>query len=425
MDRRQMVAQRAREYFGERLEDVVHMIRQDRQEMRGWEEPAHLRAVVRSGIRERAVGGDRESAETALAEVEIGRAAGEPERGQQREAMGQILECGANGLEKVARNQVNEIQAEELLGLESALLLYGRPAVIVNQNQLGSVSPFWNLLEDLREEIEMAQRGVGRIELYGHPEYDWAGTGFLVNEQTLMTTRRTAELFAENRSGNWQFRPGISAWMDYRTEQAASAGYRVRNVIGVHDNYDLALLEVEPPQNSPGAPMPLACAAQWPTRVEGRPVYLVGYPVRDARRNEPETITRIFRDVYNVKRVQPGLLRGTMQFRDIQLLQHDCAPLGQSCGGAIIDLETQQVLGMQLYSRYLECGTAIPLWVLREDPLLRRAGVTFAEATAQQLENTTNQVQRLARSRYWNEVREFINNSYQRAFGSNGSMQVG
>lgn len=24
----------------------------------------------------------------------------------------------------------------------------------------------------------MAQRGVGRIELFGHPEYDWAGTGF-------------------------------------------------------------------------------------------------------------------------------------------------------------------------------------------------------------------------------------------------------
>ena len=185
------------------------------------------------------------------------------------------------------------------------------------------------------------------------------------------------------------------------------------------------MLEGERPQSTPGAPTPLAVAAQWPNRIEGRPVYLVGYPVRDARRNEPETITRIFRDVYNVKRVQPGLLRGTMQFRDIQLLQHDCAPLGQTCGGAIIDVETQQVLGMQLYSRYLECGTAIPLWVLREDPLLRRAGVTFAEATQQQLGVTTEQVARLARSRYWNEVREFINQSYLRAFGSNGNMQVG
>ena len=34
MDRRQMVVQRAREFLGERLDDVVHMVRQDRQELR-------------------------------------------------------------------------------------------------------------------------------------------------------------------------------------------------------------------------------------------------------------------------------------------------------------------------------------------------------------------------------------------------------
>src|SRR5436305_1671492 len=76
---------------------------------------------------------------------------------------------------------------------------------------------FGNRVEDQREDIEMAQRGVGRIELLGHPEYDWAGTGFLVNDNVLMTTRRTAELFIENRDGGWRFRPGITTWMDYRS----------------------------------------------------------------------------------------------------------------------------------------------------------------------------------------------------------------
>jgi hypothetical protein len=33
---------------------------------------------------------------------------------------------------------------------------------------------------------------------------------------------------------------------------------------------------------------------------------LIGYPVRDARRNESERIAQIFREVYNVKRVFPG-----------------------------------------------------------------------------------------------------------------------
>ncbi|HEV3263680.1 MAG TPA: serine protease [Gemmataceae bacterium] len=422
MDRRQMVAQRARDFFGERLDDVIHMVRQDRQGMRGWEEPAHVRAVVRRTIREGATT-ETEAVDVAVAELEFGRTAGEPDRGQQREAMGQLLEAGATALEKVSRQQTHELSQEETLGLECTLLLYGRPAVLVSEGHLASIPPFWNVLEDQREDIEMAQRGVGRIELFGHPEYDWAGTGFLVNESCLITTRRTAEIFTEHQAGTWQFRPGITAWMDYRSQyqRVASAGYRVRAVIGVHDQYDLAVLEVEPPQQAPFAPTPLVLAAQAPARLEDRPVYLIGYPVRDGRRNEPECITRIFRDVYNVKRVQPGMLRGCFQFRNVHLLQHDCGLLGQKAGSCLIDLETHQVLGLQLGGRYLENSTAIPLWVLRDDPLLRRAGVAFAEATSQDLQVTTSQLERLARSRYWTEVRSTIADLYRRAFGGNSS----
>jgi hypothetical protein len=419
MDRRQLVVQRVREFFAERVDDVLHMIRQDRQELRGWQEPAHLRAAVRRTIREE---GGRETEATTLtvATFDFGRAAGEPDRGQQREAIGQLLEIGANGLEKAARNSPTDLTPEEVFALECVLLLYGRPAVLVSDNHLAAVPPFWNLLEDQREDIEMAQRGVGRIELLGHPEYDWAGTGFLVNDTILMTTRRTAELFIENRNGSWQFRPGITTWMDYRSpyQCVSSAGYRVRAVIGVHDRYDLALFEVERPQINGVIPAPLALAALPPERTEGRPVYLIGYPIRDARRNEPEPVTRIFRDVYNVKRVQPGVLRGTFNFAEVQLLRHDCAPLGQTAGAPLIDLETQQVLGLQTNGRYLETGTAIPLYTLRDDPLLRRAGVTFAEATPQDRQTVSEQLERLARTRYWPEARSAVTSLYNRAFGN-------
>jgi hypothetical protein len=419
MDRRQMVVQRVREFFGERVDDVVHMVRQDRQELRGWQEPAHLRAAVRRTIREEG-GRDNETTTLTAATFDFGRAAGEPDRGQQREAMGQLLEIGANGLEKAVRNAPTDLTPEEVFALECVLLLYGRPAVLVSENSLAQVPPFWNVLEDQREDIEMAQRGVGRIELLGHPEYDWAGTGFLVNDNVLMTTRRTAELFIENRSGSWQFRPGITTWMDYRSpyQCVSSAGYRVRAVIGVHDRYDLALFEVERPQINGRVPAPLGLAALPPERTENRPVYLIGYPVRDARRNEPEAVTRIFRDVYNVKRVQPGVLRGTFNFAEVQLLRHDCAPLGLTAGSPLIDLETQQVLGLQTSGRYLETSTAIPLYALRDDPLLRRAGVTFAEATPQDRQTVTEQLERLARTRYWGEARNAITSLYNRAFGS-------
>src|SRR5262245_49415886 len=335
MDRRQIVVQRAREFFGDRLDDVVHMVRQDRQEMRGWQEPAHLRAVLRRTIREQGGSGNpTEATQVMLDELEFCRSAGEPDRGQQREAIGQLLEAGAVGLEKIARN-ASDFTPEELFGLEAVLLLYGRPALLIAENRLASVPPFWNLISDQNEEIEIVARGVGRIELLGHPEFDWAGTGFLVNETTLLTTRRTVEVFAEQRNGQWAFRPGITAWMNYQSphQRVAAAGYRVRGVRGVHERYDLALLEVEPPHNDGRAPAPLALAAEPPPCTEGREVYLVGYPVRDARRNDPERMTRIFRDVYNVKRVQPGVMRGCLHFHELELLQHDCAPLGRTGGG--------------------------------------------------------------------------------------------
>jgi len=215
MDRKQMVVERTRAIFGERLDDVLHIVRQDRQDLRGWEEPAHLRAVLRRRTLRVSDDNFNEAGDVAVAETTFGRGAGEPDPGQQRESMGVLLEAGASALEKVARQTTPELTPQERLGLECVLLLHGRPAVEINQNRLANVPPLWNVLEDQREDIEMAQRGVGRIELFGHPEYDWAGTGFLVNETTLMTTRQTAEMFIENRGEQWQFRPGITAWMDY------------------------------------------------------------------------------------------------------------------------------------------------------------------------------------------------------------------
>jgi hypothetical protein len=418
-ERGQKVVQCARQFFPSHLDELMHLVQQDRQALYGWEEPAHLRATLRRAASEGpTVTG---AAQMAVAETEFGREAGEPEPGEQREALGRLLQAGVSALAKILRDQPQDLSAEEVGGLECVLLLYGRPALQVSKGKFASVPPRWKALEDQRSEIELALRGVGRIDLLGHPEYDWAGTGFLVGETCLMTTRCTAELFAENtRSGQWQFRPGISSWMDYQsdTQHPASAAYRIRAVVGVHDRYNLALLEVEPPHLNGRSPAPLALAAQAAQPLEDRPVYMIGYPVRDARRNEPESIARVFRDVYNVKRLQPGTLRGIIQFRDVSLVQHDCAMLGRAAGSCLIDLETHKVLGLHLTGRYLGNGTAIPLWLLRDDTLLQKAGVTFAEATSQDLAAVTRQVERLARSHFWADTKGSIASLYERAFGT-------
>jgi hypothetical protein len=421
-DGKQLIAQRARDFFGDRLEDVLYVVRQDRQELRGWDEPAHLRSVVRRVARE----GTTEDAEDegVVALADGGRTNAEGERTRERESLSQLLDAGVAALQKLRSSATPDLTGAEGCGLETVLLLYGRPSLQLVRGRMAGVPPLWNVLEDQREAIETAQRGVGRIELYGHPEFDWAGTGFLAGESALVTTRRTAELFVEQRDGQWQFRPGITAWMNYRPtpQRVAAAGCRVRGVVGVHPIYDLAVLQVEAAGQTPGAPIPLPIAAQAPTRLEGRQAFLIGYPVRDARRGEPEAVSRIFRDTYNVKRVMPGLTRGTMQFRDVQLIRHDCATLGQVCGGPVVDLETNQVLGVHQAGRYLEASTAIPLWMLRDDPMFRQAGVVFAQNTGEQLRQASEQLERLARTRFWPELQNTIQELSRRAFGADNGL---
>jgi hypothetical protein len=416
MDRKQIVADRACDLLGGQLEEVVHLARRDRDELRAWGEPTHLRAALHytSEESERSAGEGHAAVESAHAEA--------PSDSSARSGLlAQLLDHGAHGAEKVIAGRSADLTASDLLGMECLLAVYARPAIVAGE-QLGAVSPLWAVLGRQRSDVQRAQRAVGRIDLLGHPEYDWAGTGFLAHESCLMTTRRVADAFLEERDGHWRFRPGITAWMDYRSNQrVASAGYRIRGVIGVHDRYDLALLEVEPPEAIRDAPAPLPVAARAPEDLEGRLVYLIGYPVRDARRSEPDDVARLCRDVYNAKRVMPGTLCGMLEFRDIQLVQHDCGLLGQVAGACLVDLHTHQVLGLHTSGRYLEPATAVPLWVLRDDPLLRKAGVVFAEASASDVQRALGQLERLARSRYWPEVQATIARYYEQVFGSGPS----
>ena len=75
------------------------------------------------------------------------------------------------------------------------------------------------------------------------------------------------------------------------------------------------------------------------------------------------------------------------------------------------------MLGLHVSGRYLENSTAVPLWMLHDDPLLPQCGVTYAQANGKELETVRSQVDRLGRSRFWGETRTVIANLYERAFG--------
>lgn len=384
MDHRRTIIRRTREAIANQMEETLHVIRQHREPFGQGDEPARSSWRLRRAVAEAAAGLPPD-AQAAVAQIPFGRGIAEPELEPEREAIQHIVDAGASAVEPLLREKSPDLTAEQILGLEFLWLLYIRPILpIGRRGEMASPPSSWKVIEDERASIDKVLRSVGQIQLLGHPEYDWVGSGFLVGQNCLMTTRQTAEVFAKRTAeGKWQFHPGISAWIDFQAEDhvQTAAACRVLSILGVHQQYDLALLEVEsPPGTSLGPIEPLNLSHEPPSQIEGRPAYMVGYPIRDSRRDEPERLANAFRDCYNVKAVHLGRLCGQRHFGDAQLLEHDCAMLGCVRGSCLMDLATHQVLGMHVAGRFLQKSTAIPLWVLRDDPLMRSAGLRFTAA---------------------------------------------
>ena len=142
----------------------------------------------------------------------------------------------------------------------------------------------------------------------------YAGTGFMVAEDVVMTNCHVARMFCESsEGGDWSFQPGLEAVLDFVEDpetatavSGAPGGVRIDGVIGIHPALDLALLRVTPPHGPPATTRPLTLMAREPASIPGRNVYVIGYPAPD-HRNDRSVLRAIFGDRYFVKRLQPGV----------------------------------------------------------------------------------------------------------------------
>lgn len=292
-----------------------------------------------------------------------------------------VLEAGARGLEKLAAGRADEIADDESFGMEAIVLLEGRPAILVQASDFPPQDGDWAVLNGHRAAIRESIARVGRVDVSGHVRLDWVGTAFLVGPDVIMTNRHVAVEFAHGSDdARWTFQAGLSAALDMAREYGAPPGaggltYAVTEVIGVHAGVDMALLRVAPAPGGEPLPTPLAVAADAPADLPGHPVYVVGHPAWDGRRNEPESMRRIFMDVYNVKRLQPGAANQLLPEKNV--MTHDCSTLGGNSGSPVFDLTDHRVLGLHFGGRYGFGNYAVPLWTMLEDPLVRRAGLNF------------------------------------------------
>jgi hypothetical protein len=306
-------------------------------------------------------------------------AAGEPRiAAATRRERARIVGRGVDGLAKIAEGRERDLHADERLGLRAIILLEGRPAILIQEGDFSEPPRDWARLAEHRERIREVIARAGRVEVRGHFNLTWLGTAFLVAPGTLMTNRHVAEEFCLRDGERWTFRPGVTTRVDFLRElgSAAAFEFEITEAIGIHERHDLALLRVEGVSSDGHAlPDPLGVAASEPAELPGRDVYVVGYPALDSRRNEPEPIRRIFADVYDVKRLQPGKTVGYST--EYSAIQHDCSTLGGNSGSPVVDLESNQVIGLHFGGRYGVGNYAVPLWALADDPLLRRGDLNF------------------------------------------------
>ena len=295
------------------------------------------------------------------------------------EERAQRIEDGLDAMRKIEAGREDQITEQGQRGLEAIILLTGRPAILIQAGDFMEPPPQWADLKPLRSKIQSVIQRVGRIEVANNPNFDWLGTGFLAGADTVITNRHVAMEFAQSSvPGQWKFRAPMTAAVDFKSEfgSADALEFAFTDIVGIHDTHDLAVLRVAKTSGPTALADPLPVAGKSPgDALVGRKVYVIGYPAWDGRRNDPEPMRRIFSEIYNVKRLQPGEISGaTVEAFEIF---HDCSTLGGNSGSPVIDLETHRVIGLHFGGRYMEKNHAVPLWTLQSDPLIQKAKLNF------------------------------------------------
>jgi endonuclease G len=245
--------------------------------------------------------------------------------------------------------------------LEAIVQRFGRPPLLIRDDQA--------LMEDLSDlppgtaegvrQLEQWIPSVGRIEFLNH-SMAWAGTGWVVGDirrkTFVVTNRHVAAMVARRKAdGSAIFMRGplgqpYGAAIDFieefdpssdaeRTVRLSGVEYLAEDIAA-----DVALLTIDDDGFDMPPPIPLD---ERPVGV-GEAVAIIGYPAFDSR-NDADDQSRYFRDLYDVKRLAPGLIT---QDAESGFLTHDCTTLGGNSGSPLFRLFSSKAIGLHFSGVY-------------------------------------------------------------------------
>ena len=271
---------------------------------------------------------------------------------------------------------------QDLYHLESIILPKLRPAFDIVGDSYETLPDQWKDINDRRTLIEPLIRGIGRLNLVGHPSLNRVGTAFICGNSILITNRHVAQYFTQGigEGAQLSFMPGITPSLDLKQEVGSSAAVivSITNPIVALTDWDIAVFHVS---GMPSNVEPLPLSASEPASLEEGVAAVIGYPAFDPADDLVNQI-QIFRSTFDKKRLQPGRLKGmkpaTSFGQNVQALAHDCSTLGGNSGSAVIDVETGRVVGIHFAGQRLVANYAVPTWVLADHPQLNNIGLKFA-----------------------------------------------
>ncbi len=256
------------------------------------------------------------------------------------------------------------IREGEYTAMEAIILLHGRPALVIQDGA-------WENPEstEIRDRLAPAQAAlkatipkVGRVEILDY-SLDYVGTGWMLDEDILITNRHVADSFGEKRGNVFSFRANpagelYQARVDFLREfqRSAASQAAVKEIIFIEERNelrpDMALVRLD----RAGGVLPSPIELDSVTPAFRNNIAVVGYPAEDPR-NDAFAMRDIFKGIYNVKRLSPGWVSGVRP--DGKLLEHDCTTLGGNSGSVVLNLETGKACGLHFSGSYRDRNFAV------------------------------------------------------------------